>query len=155
MNVESIYTLRLENDNYYIGRSKNLETRINNHFEGNGSVWTRLHYPIEVLSIVPLTNDFQELTTTLKLMKEKSIEKVRGDIFCSEVLSPTDLVYIRKMIASNDSLPYENRSSTFSTSFCVRCGRNSHRIEGCYAKRHINGSNIDQFVEIRQPCSIL
>ena len=37
MNGNTIYILELEGQRYYIGKSQNIETRIEEHFAGKGS----------------------------------------------------------------------------------------------------------------------
>lgn len=36
-----IYVLKLENDKYYVGKTNNPDLRITNHFDANGSQWTK------------------------------------------------------------------------------------------------------------------
>jgi DNA primase len=43
--IGNVYVLRLEDDCFYIGFSRNLDRRIKEHFSGNGSVWTKKHKP--------------------------------------------------------------------------------------------------------------
>ena len=41
-NIKKVYVLKLEDDRYYVGESISPDTRIQNHFKGKGSAWTRL-----------------------------------------------------------------------------------------------------------------
>ena len=60
--IKKVYVLKLENDRYYVGESISPDTRIQNHFKGKGSAWTRLYKPIEVLTpMTPPQKDFWEL----------------------------------------------------------------------------------------------
>ena len=43
----TVYTLKLANDKYYVGKSRNIVARMKRHFSGNGSEWTKKHKPIE------------------------------------------------------------------------------------------------------------
>lgn len=36
-----IYTLQLEKNKYYVGKTTNLEKRLKEHFNGFGSEWTK------------------------------------------------------------------------------------------------------------------
>lgn len=45
----TIYILELENQKYYVGKTENPEVRIDSHFQGEGSVWTKKYKPIRVL----------------------------------------------------------------------------------------------------------
>lgn len=44
----SVYVLKLENNCFYIGFTRNMERRMSEHFTGNGSVWTKKHKPISI-----------------------------------------------------------------------------------------------------------
>lgn len=45
------YVLALEGGYYYVGQAIEPEKRIKSHFNGKGSSWTKLHTPVEVISI--------------------------------------------------------------------------------------------------------
>ena len=72
-----VYVLSLENDCYYIGWSQDIQKRICSHFMGAGSKFTRLHKPIDIISIKQ-GNTLLETLTTLILMVKYGYEKVRG-----------------------------------------------------------------------------
>ena len=75
---EYIYVLKLENNRWWIGKTKNPTSRINKHIYGKGSIWTRKNKVIateELLEEVSLTD------ITLKYMKEYGWENVRGTCF--------------------------------------------------------------------------
>ena len=42
-----IYVLLLEENKYYIGKSNNIDNRLESHFNGNGSAWTKKYKPIK------------------------------------------------------------------------------------------------------------
>ena len=41
--MEKLYVLKLENDKYYVGKTRDLESRITAHKKGNGAAWTKQH----------------------------------------------------------------------------------------------------------------
>jgi predicted GIY-YIG superfamily endonuclease len=43
------YILELEGGNYYVGITANIMRRMEQHFTGHGSEWTRLHKPVRLL----------------------------------------------------------------------------------------------------------
>jgi predicted GIY-YIG superfamily endonuclease len=45
------YVLLCEKDIYYVGKSTQLKHRLQQHFNGNGSVVTRIHKPLTVVAI--------------------------------------------------------------------------------------------------------
>lgn len=80
--MRGIYVLRLEGDNFYVGSSENVERRITSHMNGKGSVWTRLHPPVEVVETMEVNDPEKqkkfERYRTLHLMMRKGWERVRG-----------------------------------------------------------------------------
>ena len=49
----SVYVLKLEQNKYYVGVSKNVYKRIQEHFNSNGSQWTKLYNPIDIVEVIP------------------------------------------------------------------------------------------------------
>ena len=45
------YIIGCEGNRYYVGRTNHPEDRILQHFENNGSEWTKKYKPIRVVSI--------------------------------------------------------------------------------------------------------
>ena len=84
-----IYTLLLEGGNYYVGQSINVDKRVRQHFKRKGSEWTKLHKPIERISCEKrLVSSMDEACKwenhfTLKLMREKGWNRVRGGFWCN------------------------------------------------------------------------
>jgi predicted GIY-YIG superfamily endonuclease len=85
----TIYILELEGGYYYVGKTKNFEKRLKQHFNGKGAEWTKMNkvkkvyksYDFEIESEIDgegLENHF-----TVELMKEKDWFKVRGGYFCN------------------------------------------------------------------------
>ena len=101
-----IYTLKLENDKYYVGKSRFPEIRINNHFNSNGSYWTKKYKPIEIIEIIETDDNFDEDKITLKLMNIKGIDNVRGGSFCQIQLNEETINFISKMISGSTDKCY-------------------------------------------------
>lgn len=89
----SLYVLELSGEKYYVGQSRNPIQRINEHFAGDGSSWTRLHKPVGIVKII--NTNFSswraalemEALLTLELMKIYGWKNVRGGPY-----SASDLV---------------------------------------------------------------
>jgi predicted GIY-YIG superfamily endonuclease len=115
-----IYILKLEGDKYYIGKSKNLESRIANHISGKGSEWTKI-YKIEsvVDTIVEQTeNSFTELATTLHYMAKYGVDNVRGSTYSKVNLSKQEKEAILNHIRGEYDL-------------CFNCGEDNHFVNSC------------------------
>ena len=116
--MTSIYVLRLTGDNYYIGRSRNVMSRINKHFQGEGSAWTKFHKPIKIIEIIRNCDHFDEDKYTLMYMSIYGIEKVRGGAFCSINLGGADRYILNRMICN-------------ATDKCVKCNQFGHYFTDC------------------------
>ena len=46
-----LYVLKLEEDKYYVGITRDLDERLSSHKEGEGARWTALYPPVEVLFV--------------------------------------------------------------------------------------------------------
>ena len=62
----TIYTLELENNKYYVGKSCVPKQRILKHFQEEGNEWTKLYNPISVVELISngTTTGFYSLCPT-------------------------------------------------------------------------------------------
>lgn len=114
----NIYILKLEKGKYYVGKTKNIKRRIKQHFEGNGSYWTKIFKPIELVDIYKNCDEFDEEKYTLQYMKTYGIDNVRGGSFCQYKLSTDARSVLNKILLSDNDL-------------CFGCGKNGHFISEC------------------------
>ena len=77
-----IYVLKLVDDRYYIGRSQNIVQRIEDHFSGNGSIYTKKYKPLSVVEIVEEKSIHDERNKTIEYIEKYTWEKVRGYTWC-------------------------------------------------------------------------
>ena len=77
MGKEGFVYVQLEGDNWYVGWSADLHTRIASHFLGAAAKWNKLHKPIMVHSVRP-GSTLLENCITVQLMCKHGWEKVRG-----------------------------------------------------------------------------
>ena len=158
----TIYVLELEKNKYYVGRTRNSTFRLDQHFNANGSSWTRTYKPIKMVEQFDNCDVFDEDKITIKYMAKYGIENVRGGAFCQIELRSEDKIVIKKMINGASDNCYKcnqtghfakyckNRNATSNElknvdiaqndqKLCTRCGRNSHNVDKCYAKTSIQG----------------
>lgn len=129
-----IYVLMLENNKFYIGKTSNLEKRFNAHINGNGSQFTKKYKPINIHKVYKELSEFDEDNYTKKYMKLFGINNVRGGTYCNINLNTHQMNLLKKEL---NTIKNE----------CYKCGRNTHYINDCYAKIHIDGhvlNNVDQ-----------
>jgi hypothetical protein len=113
-----IYVLQLEQNKYYIGKTTNIEFRLEDHFTSNGAAWTRKYKPIRVESIIADCDDFDEDKYTLKYMEKYGINNVRGGSFCEIKLSDSNIITLNQIMNS-------------VTDKCYICGDNGHFANEC------------------------
>jgi hypothetical protein len=144
-----IYVLKLTNHKYYVGRTENLEFRLDTHFNNNGSKWTTKYKPIEIIEIFKNCDVYDEDKYTIKYMNKYGIDNVRGGTFTQIILTEEQKKFINHMInGANDN--------------CFICGEPGHFVSNCpnknkkanqtlktnywennsYTKVFINGINI-------------
>jgi len=116
-----IYILALEQGKYYIGKTMNPTFRVEDHFQGNGSVWTKKYKPIKVVELIPDCDDYDEDKYTKKYMDKYGIENVRGGSYSTIQLSePTKNHLIHTSYGTNN--------------LCFKCGNPGHFANECYSE---------------------
>jgi len=126
-----VYVLRLEGlpHTHYVGCSKTVLARIEQHRRGAGAACTAGATSIEVLPLLtlPLKEgddidlDSWERAETLTLMYTIGIDKVRGWHYVKREHSDDDRRSIHHNICSRNGL-------------CLRCGFGSHMVTNCFAR---------------------
>jgi len=113
-----IYILKCENDKYYIGKTKNYQYRFEQHKNGIGSHWTRLHKPCKILKIIPCHDCFDEDKYTKIYMLKYGIDNVRGGSYTQETISDSCREFIEKEFITAQDL-------------CYICKQNGHFANNC------------------------
>jgi predicted GIY-YIG superfamily endonuclease len=127
--MEHIYILKLKEGKYYIGKTKNIEKRWNEHLSGEGSGWTKKYKPTFLMKIIVSTSYFDEDKYVKEYMAKYGIENVRGGTYSNIVLDDNSILVLEKEIRHSQNL-------------CTRCGRNTHFIKDCYANTNSDGAII-------------
>jgi len=128
-----IYVLSLENSKIYVGKTRSPipEYRILDHFEKEGSAWTRLHPPIKIEQIIYNCDDFDEDKYTKEYMCKYGIDNVRGGSYCQIELD-------------EDTKRQLTREIRNATDVCIKCGRKGHFMNQCFAKKDVDGNPITE-----------
>jgi hypothetical protein len=113
-----IYVLALSCDKYYVGKTTDIDFRIETHMQNHGSAFTKKYPPIELVNLIETNDEYDETKYTLKYMEIYGIENVRGASFCNINLSREEYALINKMILG-------------STDKCYTCGQGGHFAADC------------------------
>jgi hypothetical protein len=118
--MSTVYVLELENNKYYVGRTTNLQRRLQNHFSNSGgSYWTSKYKPKRLLrKIEHCDSIFDEDKFVKETMSEYGIDNVRGGSYVQ------------------DSIPYDIRTNLekeirFAKDLCISCGSENHFVHEC------------------------
>ena len=101
-----IYVLELEHKKIYVGRTTNLENRIEQHKKGKGAQWTKIHKFVSIIESRPETCPNDENITTLKYMDKYGHENVRGGTYCGVRLPPDVIKFIEKHNSGKEDICY-------------------------------------------------
>lgn len=99
--INKIYVLRLENDKFYVGRTKNIFGRLDEHKNQYGSHWTRQNKPIDLVEAFETEDLGAEDKTVIRYMKKYGMDNVRGASFAKPTLSIDEKSIINRMFNSN------------------------------------------------------
>jgi uncharacterized protein YchJ len=115
--MTTIYTLELENNKYYVGRTNSPKNRILDHFHENGSEWTKKYKPINVISEI-IGDSFDEEKYTLIAIEKYGVDNVRGGSYCKIELSDFEKEKALQTIRS-------------IMDKCYKCGIKGHFAKEC------------------------
>ena len=121
VNSFNLYILKLIENKYYVGITKNLPYRFSQHKKGVGSEWTKLYKPIDIIQTFETTDVFDEDKWTKIFMNKHGIENVRGGTYCK-----INLEEFQKK-----ALELELRTAN---NLCFRCGMYGHYASKCKNK---------------------
>lgn len=120
-----IYVLKLTEEKYYVGKTdKTVEQRFEEHIAGQGSEWTKLYEPIEIIKIITDGDDYDEDKYTKMYMNMYGIDNVRGGSYTSIILPDYQIKSLEIEICTSN-----NR--------CFKCQKTGHFASSCNAVPNI------------------
>ena len=91
--MEQLYVIACERGKYYIGKTKDVMKRFEEHKTGHGSAWTKKYKPVKLEICRALNGDHDENNVTKDYMKKKGIEHVRGGSY-TQIVLPDDVISV-------------------------------------------------------------
>lgn len=129
-----VYIIQLSQGKYYIGKTNNPQFRLENHFNSNGSEWTKKYKPLKVIDVIPNCDDYDEDKITRQYMDKYGINNVRGGSFVSVKLDKSTIDALEKMsIGTNDK--------------CFICRKVGHFAKDCQENKCWETDSDDEYEE--------
>lgn len=129
-----IYIIKLEQGKYYIGKTNNPQFRLENHFNSNGSEWTKIYKPLSVIEVKPNCDDYDEDKITIQYMDKYGINNVRGGSFVSVKLDKSTIDTLNKM-------------SNGTNNKCFICGKAGHFAKECQENEYWETDSNEEYEE--------
>lgn len=115
----TLYVLKLQNKRYYVGRTHQLEVRLQEHLDGRGSAWTNKYPPLEVEAVYTNADPFDEDKLVKIYMAKHGIAYVRGGSYSQVQLSHEQINLLQREIQTAQNL-------------CYTCGDAGHYTKNCH-----------------------
>ena len=114
-----IYILKLEQGKYYVGKTNDIDNRLDKHYNNTGSYWTTKYKPIDPpYAVYYNCDDFDEDKYTIQMMAKYGIDDVRGGSFTKIQLAVEEISLLTKMINN-------------ACNNCFNCHTNNHFANVC------------------------
>jgi predicted GIY-YIG superfamily endonuclease len=137
----NIYIIKLDQGKYYVGKTKNVAQRYQEHLLGQGSSWTRKYKPLKLDTVIENASPFDEDKQVKIYMAKYGIENVRGGTYVADKLSEEQEQALKAEIWGSSDL-------------CNKCGRPIvRRAVNIDADHSTDGATIREFNDGCEECA--
>lgn len=112
-----VYVLELDQGKFYVGRTDDLDRRLDQHRSGKGSAWTKMYKMIGVLETYETGSRFYEDMITKEMMFKHGIDNVRGGSY--------------PLVVSDNQYQFISREIHGANDQCFKCG-GAHFARRCF-----------------------
>jgi len=126
----TIYKLNLENGKKYVGKTTDVDRRMDQHFSGNGSKVTKKFKPIDgkIIDEVPgFFSDDVEQEYTEDYIEKYGYNNVRGGYYTNS-----------HTLEKNNKKQYVTKKKQVK---CYKCGKYGHYANQCYSNYSYNSDD--------------
>ena len=126
----TIYKLNLENGKKYVGKTTDVDRRMDQHFSGNGSKVTKKFKPIDgkIIDEVPgFFSDDVEQEYTEDYIEKYGYNNVRGGYYTNS-----------QTLEKNNKKQYVTKKKQVK---CYKCGKYGHYANQCYSNYSYNSDD--------------
>ena len=92
------YVIECAENYYYVGITDCLTDTWFHHINGIESIWTKIHKPLRVVTVIDEAETHDEFSLIKLYMARFGIEKVRGGNYWQVTLSPTQISDLKEAI---------------------------------------------------------
>ena len=114
----SLYILALKGGKFYVGKTRNLTLRIQEHWAKQGAAWTKKYPPLRLEKAIPNIDDFDEDKWVKIYMNKYGTSAVRGGTYSRITLTDAQHHFLQQEIWA-------------ATGRCLLCGQNTHFAKDC------------------------
>jgi hypothetical protein len=98
------YVLECADNHFYVGITDCLTDTWFHHINGIESIWTQIHKPLRVVTVINEAETHDEFSLIKLYMARFGIEKVRGGNYCQVTLSPTQISDLKEAIRQDKDM---------------------------------------------------
>jgi len=118
-----IYILRCEQDKIYVGKTKNVNLRFEQHMNGFGSTFTSKYKPISIIETHVEMNEFDEDNYVKLYMKQYGIDNIRGGSYSNLSLTSSQIEVLNLELNHSDNK-------------CFKCNNTGHYSNSCLIEKN-------------------